>query len=102
MQEYTETLSYRVFKIFSFMQPKTKIQCRMEALSPEEREQMEIRHRAYHFNLDMNSNEEMVKIRRAKKLWQLVRRKKRVILMMSKLGEGAIYDLDQRRYRDNK
>lgn len=50
----------------------------------------------------MNSNEELARIRKAKKHWQLVRRKKRVILMMSKLGEGAIYELDQRRFIENK
>lgn len=38
MLEYTETLEYKVTNLFNFMQPKSQYHCRMEAMTPEERE----------------------------------------------------------------
>ena len=100
MQEYRETLQYRIYQMFNFIQPKTEYQCHIESLCPEERELLNMRHQAEHFHSEMTSNEEQLRIRKAKKLWQTVRRKRRVILMMSKLGEGAIIELDSRRLKE--
>ena len=47
-------------------------------------------------------NDEQGRIKRAKYLWGVVRNKKRIILMMSKLGEGAILELDQLKFKDMK
>jgi len=52
------------------------------------------RHRFFRL---ITRNEEMDNIRRGKELWKLVRRKRRVIMMMAKMGEAVIFDLDKRR-----
>jgi hypothetical protein len=100
MQEYRDTLGYKIMSMFTIFRQKSEFECRLEAMTEEERDLHEMKHKAKHFNQDMTSNEEEQRIRRAKKLWKLVRTKKRVILMMSKLGEGAIQELDKKRFKE--
>jgi hypothetical protein len=50
----------------------------------------------------LSKNEEMVKIRRGKMLWQFVRRKRRVLIMMARMGETVIFDLDKNRIKERE
>jgi hypothetical protein len=69
-------------------------------LTPQERDKIKIEKEKEQFKKLLTQNEEQVNIRRGKALWKIVRRKRMVILMMARMGEQLIYDLDKGRLKD--
>ena len=63
---------------------------------------MEAQRKIRDFRRMLIKNEEMVKIRRGKMLWQFVRRKRRVLIMMARMGETVIFDLDKNRIKERE
>jgi hypothetical protein len=48
----------------------------------------------------LTSNEEMSRIKRGRSLWKLLRRKRRVLVMLSRLGEAALVEMDRLKDRN--
>jgi flagellar motor switch/type III secretory pathway protein FliN len=55
--------------------------------------------KAEKLNKILASNDEVSRINQGKKLWATVRRKRMVIRMIAKLGEGTVIELDKMRFR---
>ena len=108
---YQETFSYKLKEMFSFLVPETPPEpeftsCGHEIAAskatPAQIKEMELDMKMKSLKKLLATNDEMKRIRRGKALWATVRRKRRVISMMAKMGESVIFDLDKSRIKEQE